>query len=208
MRRLARHAFTALSALSLLLCVAVCVLWVRSHVVVDDLLWRSLRPDERCLNERHLSLRSSGGGFRIAVQWGTMPRPDHLGIDPSEYGPVGFVRFTDKSMEYPPAHMQSAAATFAGFGVERGDYPPGGWPDGLHLQWIGLILPYWFMVLALGPIPLLWLMRVRRAARARAAGLCPACGFDLRASPDRCPECGAAAPVAAAVSSVKQGAAP
>jgi hypothetical protein len=30
MRRLARHAFTALAALSLLLCVAVCVLWVRS----------------------------------------------------------------------------------------------------------------------------------------------------------------------------------
>ena len=30
MRRLARHAFTALSALSLLLCVAVCALWVRS----------------------------------------------------------------------------------------------------------------------------------------------------------------------------------
>ena len=35
MRRLARQAFTALSALSLLLCVAVCVLWVRYHNVFD-----------------------------------------------------------------------------------------------------------------------------------------------------------------------------
>jgi hypothetical protein len=54
--------------------------------------------------------------------------------------------------------------------------------------------PYWFACAILGIMPFLWLMRVWRAAHRRARGLCSVCGYDLRASKDRCPECGTLMP--------------
>lgn len=40
-------------------------------------------------------------------------------------------------------------------------------------------------------LPLWWLVRRGRRLVRRWRGLCPECGYDLRASKDRCPECGA-----------------
>ena len=38
-----------------------------------------------------------------------------------------------------------------------------------------------------------WLKKLQRDSR-RRRGLCPVCSYDLRSSPERCPECGAAVP--------------
>jgi hypothetical protein len=58
-------------------------------------------------------------------------------------------------------------------------------------------VPWWFLMLASGALPALWCIhraRIARASKRQAGGLCPSCGYDLRATPDRCPECGSPAP--------------
>jgi hypothetical protein len=57
-----------------------------------------------------------------------------------------------------------------------------------------LSIPYWLLTALTLMLPLtttaLWTRR-RARHRRRARGLCVACGYDLRATPGRCPECGA-----------------
>lgn len=59
-------------------------------------------------------------------------------------------------------------------------------------------LRYWVPAVFLGwaPVALSWPI-VRRHRRLRR-GLCPSCGYDLRASPEKCPECGKETPKPAA----------
>jgi hypothetical protein len=60
-------------------------------------------------------------------------------------------------------------------------------------------LPMWSLAALSGLGPTIFLGRgvnaIRRRRRRRARGLCLRCGYDLRASPDRCPECGAVPPI-------------
>jgi hypothetical protein len=55
-----------------------------------------------------------------------------------------------------------------------------------------ITLPHWLAVAVFGLTGLSMLVSPSaRRARRRSAGLCEQCGYDLRASLERCPECGA-----------------
>jgi hypothetical protein len=58
-----------------------------------------------------------------------------------------------------------------------------------------VVAPCWTAALVAAALPIRWLTLRRRWRRERrdAAGLCPECAYDLRATPGQCSECGWAA---------------
>src|SRR4051812_11399767 len=60
------------------------------------------------------------------------------------------------------------------------------------LNTMGFVVPLWAPILLFAVLVILCLKNLRRRARRNRVGLCTVCGYDLRASIDRCPECGTA----------------
>jgi hypothetical protein len=57
--------------------------------------------------------------------------------------------------------------------------------------WVDLVIvPYWLVIVVAAAPLLAFIPGAIRRCRRRRAGLCARCGYDLRATPGRCPECG------------------
>ena len=62
-------------------------------------------------------------------------------------------------------------------------------------QWLWFSSKYSRLAIIFFPLCLIWRNRILRRNRQRAANnICINCGYDLRATPNRCPECGSPAP--------------
>jgi hypothetical protein len=63
----------------------------------------------------------------------------------------------------------------------------------IRSDWI--VIPHWMTLVACSVPLAVWVVQTRRRRRDRwraERGLCLSCGYDLRVSPERCPECGRA----------------
>ena len=165
-----------LTALSLLMCAAAVVLWVRSQWHLDKLVFRT-----------------AGDLFRLTSANGT------LGFEWGDGWPDPVFKYFHNGNigRWDPAEEMGGAAGFAlGRTVQRWEYRQDQW---LSVPFVNAAVPHWSVAALAGAAPVWWSIRLRDARRRRdrvVAGMCPDCGYDLRATPDRCPECGAAVAVA------------
>ena len=176
--------FKILTCLSLLLCPAALAGWAWSYT-------GSITS--------HLSFGSHYVGFtthrgRLAVGHARAPRLDPPAPEPRWFWPP---------MVGPPG---PSAGPWESIGFARGtvslgrtlpvlgDLPVLGRVftssvDGSYVQ-----VPWWLLAVFTAAAPCAYVRRIWRRRRRAVKGLCPACAYDLRASPGRCPECGEAAP--------------
>ncbi|MDB5301632.1 MAG: hypothetical protein JWO87_3295 [Phycisphaerales bacterium] len=165
--RMFRRVFTLLSALSLLRSAGACTLWVRSYQTADVVEWGDSR--------RIWAVTASRGRAQLSHIWVLGEcRLAHEG---------GIARRAES-----PVDLQWKWPTRPGGNPNRETYNFG---DGTGIVNDKLAaVPLWvLMLLTMLPAGGWCALQLRRGSR-RHRGHCRQCGYDLRATPDRCPECG------------------
>jgi hypothetical protein len=164
-----RQLLNLLTALSLLLCVAVVGLWVRSRFSAD-----------------HVYLEFPAGAGGGAVTRYVFTQPGVLGygwsIDSDHRG----------SGQWDLSYRESEPSWFhySRLVPEISEWVTLHSPPGTPPESVTYTVPSWMLFLALAARPAIVARRVLSKHRRRGAGVCQSCGYDLRATPGRCPECG------------------
>jgi hypothetical protein len=188
-KRLFRHLFTVLSAVSLLLCVTTCVVWVRSYWISDFLHW--YRP---VVGREYGLINSRGQASFYRASW----KPDS--DDLSNSGKFENLRHDNPvGLEGRIAHESFMSGGYVyGPVMSFGIVSDWGGPKGIGR--FEVMVPEWVLFAGLAVMPCIWVHRNRHELvhRRQRIGVCVRCGYDLRASPERCPECGT--PARAAIS--------
>src|SRR5690242_14587447 len=178
-----RRLFNLAAAVSLVLCVGAVALWVRSYWYLDgEQLW----PDA----QRTWIIESGEGGLFFQQSRATAPIwQQRAGL---RY-PSGRQHWSRQIRGFPwgfgPWSWRMAG--FA-YGSRSTPAPWSVAPPGTSITDHCVRVPHAFLVAAFALLPVILLYRSLRARHIRHHDLCPTCGYDLRATPERCPECGTA----------------
>jgi hypothetical protein len=138
--------------------------------------------------QRQLHLRRAGHTVSLFGDVTVQDMPMPIAPYPFADEPGVLCRYS-RSLPFAPVPMR-----FAGFDateIEAATMFQSGLP-GQDWDWRGwsIAMPHWGPI-ALLLLPGVWLLVDHFLRRRRVqAGLCNTCGYDLRASPGRCPECG------------------
>jgi hypothetical protein len=170
--------FNLLAGLSLLLFVATIGMWARSYWVSDFF------PSKSGIHEIVLS--------RGGIQWdeGLIPdpttylykKPDHWHVHVSESPAVyDFDHFSWSSSQSPPGTITTTTSSQNDGSIVSMTY------DESMFNSRALTVPYWPISMVSAFLPIIAVLFRRRRF---PIGSCRRCGYDLRATPDRCPECG------------------
>ena len=169
-----RRLLNLLAAVSLVLCSASVLLWIRCTHKWGVVSWQ--RPG----GVAYVAVSARGELFLARAQ---LSETD---------APVGFLCRWDNNAALGDQDDPSPA-TRIGLKTTPTSVPRQWKPDGYGSERVParcVYLPYWFLTALFVAVPVWTFVRWLRSRVRRRPGHCEKCGYDLRATPDRCPECG------------------
>jgi hypothetical protein len=189
-----RRLFNLAAAVSLVVCGIMLAGWVRSSSVSDLCRLNRTGPTQDGYWAHHCDIISTRGSVMVFIYLERLIQPEpatraRAYREQQVAHPDGARWFSQPVSTRVPAlgglEYLASGQQYFGYGSFGGAYP------GHRERGIGLLFPHWAAVL-LCAIPPACFVFVRHRTRARSdTGRCPTCGYDLRATPERCPECGA-----------------
>ena len=192
MRRLCRWVYPSTELVSLVLLSGICIEWFRGYRVQDSI---DLRNSSVAVQQL-IGFSNCTGAVWLAA-WKNvaivpLKIPDNFKT-PEEADCRWHLSFDayDNPQNVPP--FQHPIFEHFGFHVSLDRFITSNLelPDGQsNMRQVNVIIPDWFLFGLLMTTPCLWLFHRLRSRSRFAAGKCRACGYDLRATPECCPECG------------------
>ena len=161
-----RRLLTFLSTLSLILCVGTVALWVTSSFIWMRIGWETEGADW----ERR------PWGFKVDLDF----RSVYVVVDTNPL-PTGPAKW----------YWQHAVLDSRPHRTRPLSYTGGMWCDGSYCRTVNI--PFWMLTVMVSPLMIFSSRTILAEAirsHRRRRGYCSCCGYDLRATPQRCPECG------------------